>query len=129
MILSSCMMMGLLALFMQGSSAGHMLLVEHVRCAEHGELIHGTQRHSEASSPRGDSPWAAVDAQTHQESDEAHVHCALSSNRREAPAPIASARVRAASSCEAPLRMRFACQCLCDDSSRFRVAPKSSPPA
>lgn len=129
MIRRCCIVAALLALFLQGSSAGHMLLVEHARCAEHGELIHGDQRHGHGPVARDDAGSPSIAGHSDPGSDETHGHCALWSDRRQTVAAVPQAQVGLAPVCDVagwtmPVRQRVH-----EDSSRFRVAPKNSPPA
>lgn len=83
MIRSTCILFGLPALVLQGSSGLHMLLVEQSRCAEHGELVHGDAHphdpgqsgHAESAELRG-TPEAGTDGN--------HDHCSVYADRRTA---------------------------------------------
>jgi hypothetical protein len=129
MIRRCCIVAALLALVLQGSSAGHMLLVQHSRCAEHGELVHGGKRHGHDPSGRIDAGSAAIGGLADPGSDETHEHCALWSDRRHAVAAIPQAQIGLALLCDAQGFAALVQQRIEADSSRFRVAPKNSPPA
>ena len=127
MIRRSCALMGLLALFLQGSSGGHMLLVEHTQCAEHGELVHG----SEARAHRSHAPSSAEGSATveaHEAgADDSHEHCLLCADRRATAAASAGSVVvdiRTRDAAPAPRTV--------DELAgppRHQTAPKNSPPA
>ncbi|KPK16107.1 MAG: hypothetical protein AMJ62_06875 [Myxococcales bacterium SG8_38] len=129
MIRRCCIVAALLALFLQGSSAGHMLLVQHSRCAEHGELIHGGEGQGHDPVGRIAAGSAAIGGLADPGSDEAHEHCALWSDRRQAVAAIPQTQVGLAPACDAQGCTALVQQRIDEDSSRFRVAPKNSPPA
>jgi hypothetical protein len=58
------------------SSAWHELTVQHVRCAEHGELTHVATTHGSTDGPS--SELATVQAQeSGTEGTEGHDHCSL----------------------------------------------------
>jgi hypothetical protein len=69
-----------LCLLAQVSDVLHLLLVEHVVCAQHGELIHeGEHAHAEATGqPTDATAFVPSDLEDH-----GHEHCALWSDRRE----------------------------------------------
>ena len=128
MIRRACALAGLLAVFLQGSSGGHMLLVEHTRCAEHGELVHAGEAHHHDASAHVETTAPAFESVSDEASDAAHEHCALTADRRDAPAAIVEARVLPClivGSESARPAEPFAVP----TAKRFRVAPKNSPPA
>ena len=104
-----------------------MLLVEHTRCAEHGDLVHGDAAHHHSSS-RGEATAATLEGHGEHDSDAAHEHCALTVDRRDAVAALTSSQVSAlagdAFDCAPPFEER-----LVTEQARFRIAPKTSPPA
>lgn len=123
-IRSACILLGAAAFLLQGSSVGHHLLVEHSRCAAHGELTHGVEAHGHAEPSAEAEQRQAFEGR----SDETHEHCAWSADRRDAFARVAATET-VGESVEGvhgffPAR-------LVEPSSRlrFRVAPKNSPPA
>lgn len=122
------MLLGLVALLLPGSGAGHMLLVEHVRCAAHGELLHAGEaaRHELGDHALGEP--AGVHGSSQDLSGEGHEHCAPSADRRDALAPIGCAEVHPVPPRDAPASPPLA-MLRADESGRFRVAPKNSPPA
>lgn len=127
MIRRACALAGLLAVILQGSAGGHMLLVEHTRCAEHGDLVHGDAAHHHSSS-RGEATAATLEGHGEHDSDAAHEHCALMADRRDAVVAPGSAQLTTIASnafdCAAPFQER-----LLSEQARFRIAPKTSPPA
>jgi hypothetical protein len=105
-----------------------MLLVEHTRCAEHGELVHGGRPHHHDALRHGQSDVATFRNAPDEGSNEAHEHCALSANHREALILIVEARVFTHLD-EAPEDFTLSNVAVVAGVSRFRVAPKNSPPA
>ncbi|MBT8483912.1 MAG: hypothetical protein HKP36_20245 [Myxococcales bacterium] len=128
MIRRSCALMGLLALFLQGSSGGHMLLVEHRQCAEHGELVHGGEAHHHDASAHAEADRLAFESGSKDASGEAHEHCALSLDRRDATPSIVQAKVALCPVEASPSATPDAPHTL-GATERFRIAPKNSPPA
>ena len=128
MIRRACALAGIFALFLQGSSGGHMLLVEHTRCAEHGELVHDGKAHHHEGASHAHSSLAAFQGASEEASDEAHEHCALTVDRRDALAVIAEAQSSAPVVEREPL-FTFTRQVVPFETGRFRIAPKNSPPA
>ena len=124
--LRSCVILGLLALFLQGSSGGHMLLVEHAKCAEHGELIHRAHGHGFDTATE---PGRALRSTSDPESEASHDHCLLAAERRDALKPVAGAWVAIVLTIDAPDRFPVVDSALPENAPRFRVAPKNSPPA
>ncbi|MFW2390547.1 MAG: hypothetical protein ACN4G0_19585 [Polyangiales bacterium] len=127
MIRHICALAALLALMLQGSSGGHMLLVEHSRCAEHGELVHGSGADHHGSNAPTSADSASVQG-TSPAHEDAHDHCTVSVDRRDAPASIDDSGWRAYSFTtllsRAPANDLFSVR-----SHRYRLAPKTSPPA
>ena len=128
MIRRACVLAGLLALLLQGSTGGHMLLVEHTRCAEHGELVHRGDSHERVDSEHAHADVAALEGTPSQGSGEAHDHCALSVDRRGAVAAIVSPEPFT-QSLEAAQGFAPVDAQVVTGTARFRVAPKNSPPA
>jgi len=127
MIQGACALMALLALVLQGSSGGHMLLVEHSRCAAHGELVHGGAHQHEADQDRhGES--AVLHGVPDPGSNEAHDHCSVLTDRRDAVVLIgcADAGIRVAEAQDEPSILR---RLIAPSTTRLRLAPKTSPPA
>jgi hypothetical protein len=128
MIRSACGFVALLALLLQGSSGGHMLLVQHTRCAQHGELVHDAEAHDHGASSGVEAGLVVMPSMSDEASDEAHGHCALTADRRSAAHVIAAAEL---SPLVVELQSSFTSLGLVIpfDAQRFRVAPKNSPPA
>ena len=128
MIRRACALAGLLAVILQGSAGGHMLLVEHARCPEHGELVHADATHHHALSVLGKARAVTLEGDGDHDSDTAHEHCALTADRRDAVVALGGTRVSALASNAferaAPFLERFV-----PAPARFRIAPKTSPPA
>jgi hypothetical protein len=128
MIRRACVLLGMLGLFLQGSTGGHLLLVEHTRCAEHGELVHGNSLHHHASDDLVGPNDPAVSGIARGTAEGSHEHCALSADRRDAlhliPGPRIVAYADAAGEVSEPPTTRPTA-----DLGRFRIAPKNSPPA
>ena len=128
MIRRACALTAMLVLCLQGSSGGHMLLVEHTRCAEHGELVHSGEAHHHDASAQVETGGLTFEGVSDEGSSEAHEHCALSVDRRDVLVPIVEAevspcRIRASESVRPADRFAFVA------AKRFRIAPKNSPPA
>jgi hypothetical protein len=121
---------GLLCLSAQFASALHMVLVEHVRCAEHGELVHADGEH-DADHAGADQRDVSSDGPTISSSsgdaDHGHDHCLICSERRKLTLlPTAIPELLAPEVSNLLLA-------LCPDASLYtsRVysyAPKTSPP-
>ncbi len=119
-----------LCLAAQGLVLGHYALVEHTRCAEHGELVH-VGGHADAHGTEhgaGAAADVASDLITTGEAahDESHEHCATCSERRKvicAPAPIvATVSVRVDPSSTPVVQVFGASRAV------YWIAPKTSPP-
>lgn len=128
MIRRSCALLAVVGLFLQGSHGGHMLLVEHTRCAEHGELIHGGESHGhlvEGSDAGAEIRFEEAPAPS---DDDAHEHCGHASERRDAVANLARSVVVAQSdrtgSFRDPIANHFSTR-----ARLYQTAPKNSPPA
>jgi hypothetical protein len=126
MIRRACVLVGILGLFLQGSNGGHMLLVEHSRCAEHGALVHHGDAHPHEVAEYADA--TSVQGTPDLGSDEAHEHCALSSDRRDASVAIGASLVVANSASTSQVTAQ-ADAFITSQSALFRIAPKNSPPA
>jgi len=127
MIRSAYVLTSLLILMLQGSSGGHMLLVEHTRCAEHGELVHG-DAHQHGAGPQQQAESPSLHGMPDPSTEEGHDHCSVSSDRRDALVLMATADAGIqASKADEPLRLRSAV--IPPITPRFRIAPKNSPPA
>ena len=115
----------LTALAGQVASLGHMLLVRHAICLEHGELIHSDQVDAPATSmPRGAGPSASpADAPALE--NRGHVHCALVARRRDVHVP------RLLTAVALPPMLGLAappCTVALLPIQTIAVAPKGSPP-
>jgi hypothetical protein len=118
----------LLALILQGSTGGHMLLVEHSRCTEHGELVHGHAPDDLGAATREQTQGSAFETRSEGGSDAAHEHCGLSANRRDALATIVDARLHP-EVVETVERLLVRRAALAPQTTLIRIAPKNSPPA
>jgi hypothetical protein len=120
------LLLGLFAAYSQVSSTLHWVIVQHVRCADHGEWVHVGEGHPahEAEHATHTSPSvAAADADTH-----GHEHCHLLVDPRTfAPIPAPKVVLSAPGESMGPGLMRPA------DAGRqialYELAPKTSPPA
>ena len=128
MIRRACVLVGLLTLFLQGSSGGHVLLVEHTRCAEHGELVHNGDAHRHVAGEHAHVDTASVRGMADPGSGEAHYHCALSIDRRDAFVSICTP-ARSTHAFETPHASAPTDALVVTRAARFRIAPKNSPPA
>lgn len=105
-----------------------MLLVEHTRCAEHGDLVHEGVAHHHGASDHTESDKAAFESVSDEGSDEAHEHCALTADRRDALLAVAESHA-SPDLLEVPQSFASADAFVPADTRRFRIAPKNSPPA
>lgn len=119
-------MLGLLALFLQGSGGGHMLLVEHTKCAEHGKLIHEAH---EDGAETATQPGRSLRSASDPDPETAHDHCLLAAERRDAVKPVVDAWVTGMLAIDAPDRFPTVDIALQERVPRFHIAPKTSPPA
>lgn len=128
MIRRACVLVSLLALFLQGSSGGHMLLVEHSRCSEHGELVHRGDAHQHLAPEHAHADSAAVHRVPDAGSNDGHEHCAMSVDRRGAVVSISTPLVSTHAP-KVPQVFAPADASVVSQTARFRIAPKNSPPA
>ena len=121
---------GFVCLSAQFTAALHMVLVEHVRCAEHGELVHvdGDQHADHArADQRGVSSGGPTISSSSGDGDHGHDHCLICSERRKlALLPTTIPELRAPEGGDVLLA-------LCPDASLYTpriysYAPKTSPP-
>lgn len=120
---------GLLCLSAQFSSVLHMLLVEHVRCAEHGELAHagGDEHDDHGRALREASSSGPAISSSSSQGDHGHDHCLTCSERRKlAILPPASLELRAPERDGALLA--FGRDASVHPVSVCSYAPKTSPP-
>ncbi len=127
MIRGACALTALLALVLLGSSGGHMLLVEHSRCAEHGELVHGAAHHHGAGANR-QAESAMLHGSPDAGSEEAHDHCSALTDRRDALVSIADTGpgIRVL---EMQRELSLPGTEIASSTSQLQLAPKTSPPA
>jgi hypothetical protein len=119
------LLVGIFCAFSQVSGALHWVLVEHARCAQHGEWVHvgeGDHAHSDAAA----TP-ASVSVQAAGSDEHGHDHCDF------LPTPRELTLVRSAqSSLPAPRVIDSSGDVRCSDSkapiSLYELAPKTSPP-
>ena len=128
MVRRACALAGLFVLLLQGTNGGHMLLVEHTHCAEHGDLVHGTEAHQHADGAQAEVDAAALEAGSDDASEAAHAHCSLNAERRDGLVAVSDAELSPCLTASAELSAApttFASA----GAERFRLAPKNSPPA
>lgn len=127
---------GVYVLSLSGSLL-HQILVDHVRCADHGDLVHaapGAHDHQSFSvAPVATAALAASDRATETHLDgHAHEHCAVAAFASMAATTSAIVVVAAPSSPlpppDAPVLSPPAPHTPWTDRERFRLAPKGSPP-
>ena len=82
------MLFSVIALLLQGSEGGHMLLVEHTRCAEHGELVHASETHDHVVDDAAKALHRTFEAAADLGDEEAHEHCSHAADRRDAAADV-----------------------------------------
>jgi hypothetical protein len=116
-------------LLAQLAGLSHMLLVRHVTCAEHGELVHADGAVDEASTDvQADA--ADVRAAGDRPARDEHEHCAVAAGRHE-PASVRR-RAEVASTPDRPTSPPQRIERNVDAHSNWALhllAPKSSPPA
>jgi hypothetical protein len=118
----------MLAVFLQGSSGGHMLLVEHARCADHSELVHNGEGHHHETGGYAESDSPTFQHTSSDPPEEVHEHCAFSADHRNALVAIGGAQL-SIHAYEARVDFALASVFVDPSGARFRIAPKNSPPA
>jgi hypothetical protein len=126
MIQRACVLAGILGLFLQGSAGGHMLLVEHARCAVHGDLVHDSDPRRHGLARHASADVASAQASQDTGSDEAHDHCTPSSDRRDATVVIGTS-LQGAHLRDAGQTLVVAHALIVPRAVRLRIAPKNSP--
>ncbi|HJX66743.1 MAG TPA: hypothetical protein VJ860_22650 [Polyangia bacterium] len=111
-------------------SLGHLLIVRHTICPEHGEAIHsGARSETQALPPTHEratsDPALDVGAAP---AEHAHDHCLAQANTRERFALLPSADLTTGPLLLAPLRPSLAAVALTPAVSVLLLAPKNSPP-
>jgi hypothetical protein len=92
---------------------GHLLIVRHTICPEHGEAIHSSARSETQALPPA---------------EHAHDHCLAQANARERFALLPAADLTIGPLLLAPLRPSLAAVALTPAVSVLLLAPKNSPP-
>lgn len=128
MIQRACVLAGVLGLFLQGSTGGHMLLVEHSKCVEHGELVHNSRAHTHVSKQHAHADLVVLHATQNGGSEQGHEHCALSFDRRDALALVEASAV-STPRVDVVRKLGLTDAFIAPVVARFRIAPKNSPPA
>jgi len=105
-----------------------MLLVEHTRCVEHGELVHDAEAHHHGGPSQRQSGLPLFRGASEDGAHETHEHCALTADRRDALPLIVGAQASAPVA-EVEQSFTLTHPFIPFESRRFRVAPKNSPPA
>jgi len=128
MIQRSCVLLAVIGMFLQGSEGGHMLLVEHTRCAEHGDLVHAGDAHGHGVEAALVAETRTIEGAPDPSGDSAHEHCNHASEQRRAVAGVPPSHLRAryelAPAVRAPIVVALPIR-----APLFRTAPKTSPPA
>jgi hypothetical protein len=119
----------LLVLAGQLGTALHLSTVRHVRCAEHGELVHGAPAPDPGGASERDGPSGPTwRASQQDDAAQGHGHCCLATAKREWLAPDAAPRVL----CR-PAHADVSCppgsERAHEQLARYALAPKQSPPA
>ncbi len=102
-----------------------MLLVEHTKCVEHGELVHDAHGHPVDLTADADRSLRGT---SDPEREASHDHCSLATERRDAVTPIDDAWVTHMLTIDAPDGIAIEIT-PSEKAPRFRLAPKNSPPA
>jgi hypothetical protein len=111
---------------MQLLGAAHGALVEHVRCAEHGELVHADGVESHAA-PRVGSESAGEQVSGAGESHP-HEHCSFFAEQRR-PALVGPASTLVAAEALHATRLPVVAPANPGGKAVYELAPKTSPPA
>ena len=117
--------LALVAAFIGGAIGplAHLALVPHIRCAQHGELIHGTAVATVAAPPASETPTATT---APVRETEEHDHCGVTAEQRATTATATPRFVITAPLALASIGVgheaRLAVELL-------QLAPKASPPA
>ncbi|MDD9944655.1 MAG: hypothetical protein OXU20_26655 [Myxococcales bacterium] len=123
-------LVGLTCVVVQFSTALHMLLVEHVSCAEHGGWVHADEEHAAGHEGAHDEvvPDSPALAASDAAGEHRHEHCLLCPERRKLalPAPVPDLHLPAGHDREATLVGQAAST---PPASIHAYAPKTSPPA
>jgi hypothetical protein len=123
---------GVLCLVAQFSSTLHLLLVDHVHCAQHGEWVHVDGEHGHhAAQPveavGAEAPSQAVTSVADERGHE-HDHCLMGADRRKlAMLPISQPEVRAPDAADKVVVARRSSST--PATHVYSFAPKTSPPA
>jgi hypothetical protein len=119
-------LLGILCVFSQLSSVVHWALVEHVRCAEHGDWVHADGEHGGADLATPAAPQVSL-VSSEAGDEHAHDHCQFLSERRELTlASVAFGTLQAPSSL-APPAGTLAAEASAPGAI-YELAPKTSPP-
>jgi hypothetical protein len=106
----------------------HFVLVQHVVCAEHGELVHESgvahAAPAEGGGASGQGPGLHADAVAHD-----HEHCGVAAASREALALPPAPAVAAISAATSDALLSASRSAVSGSEALFRLAPKTSPPA
>jgi hypothetical protein len=115
----------------QGSTLAHLALVRHSLCAEHGDFVDANGPEHAAAHPHraGFEPCTAVAADDAQTVEREDAHCSVVGSRpdRSALALIAARTIDPA--CAAPIADAPRKTPRVYANARYRLAPKTSPPA
>jgi hypothetical protein len=111
----------------QGASLAHFALVKHAICPVHGELIHpGSEAHRSAKA-HATRPTGPALFGSDQDGDEAqHDHCGVVGHRREVAVPTISSAILRED--VRPVGTPMTLAWVPTSETRFRLAPKQSPP-
>ena len=110
---------------------GHLLIVRHTICPEHGEAIHsGSPSETQALRPshEGATNAPALDGGA-APAEHAHDHCLAQANTRERFALLPSADLTTGPLLLAPPRPSLAAVAATPAVAVLRLAPKNSPPS
>ncbi len=117
----------ILVVISQLTAAGHMTLVRHTLCLEHGDLIHASEL-SHVALPSAPPPSHSAAEQAPPPDTVGHDHCQGASRLKEHLAlPASSVRLAFAASESVELLSATRVVAL-SPTSRLDVAPKQSPP-
>lgn len=119
------LLVGVFCVFSQFSGAMHWALVEHARCAEHGDWVHPDDEHGVTEPSESESAPVSVVASTGDQ--HGHDHCQFLADRRELPLPPLTFEALN----EPPARVSVfegRTQAALGSGTIYELAPKTSPP-
>jgi hypothetical protein len=119
-------LVGAIAAVTQLGGSLHYVLVEHVHCAEHGEIAHGGHPHA-ADDRDEDRTASEIEVAAGGTSDAAHEHCSVAVERREGVALASAGEALLLAPADEPVGEPVT-DLHAPRIALYLLAPKSSPP-